>query len=444
MHKSKKLYLDGMTCVSCEVLVRDELSKLEHIENVTVCHKKQIADIKYSGDHPLLDSINKSLSKIGYFASENKPTGKKDKASKLQWFYATLIFFCLYWVYRYFKWIGLLDLFAFDTTDIGYGTAVLLGIVASLSTCLAVIGAVVMSFGLKYKSRGTAFERSVKPHLLFHAGRVGGFFVLGGILGSIGSIFALSSSSTGWITFLVGFLLAWIGLNILDLAPSITRVGLRMPKKMFRYWSRIKESNHASAPAFLGIFSFFLPCGFTQSVQIFAVGSGSFLVGGTTMALFALGTMPVLLSVGIMSSKSQKKNRVVTKKVIGFVILAFAWYTLLSGLAANGIVIKSDQNEEGDSALSSQLVDGVQTIRMDVDNRGFTPRNFNLKKGLPVRWIINGKQIYGCTNEIIIPEYDISKKLTYGENIVEFTPTKSGIVSFSCWMGMVRGTFNVK
>ena len=444
MHKSKRLYLDGMTCVSCEVLVCDELGKLEQIKNVTVCHKKQVANIEYSGEKLSLDSVKKSLSKIGYSASESKPSKKQYKASKIQWFYAALIFFCLYWVYRYFKWIGLLDLFAFDMVNVGYGTAVLLGIVASLSTCLAVIGAVVMSFGLKYKSRGTAFERNVKPHLLFHAGRIGGFFVLGGILGSIGSVFALSSSATGWITFLVGFLLVWIGLNILDLAPSLASVGLRMPKTTFNYWSRIKESNHAAAPALLGIFSFFLPCGFTQSVQIFAVGSGSFFVGGTTMALFALGTMPVLLSVGIMSSKSQKKDRVVMKKVIGFVILAFAWYTLLSGLTANGIVFKGGQTEEAGSALSSELSDGVQIIRMDVDNRGFTPSTFNLKKDVPVKWIINGKQIYGCTNEVIIPEYNISKKLTYGENVVEFTPTKSGTTSFSCWMGMVRGKFNVK
>ena len=48
------------------------------------------------------------------------------------------------------------------------------------------------------------------------------------------------------------------------------------------------------------------------------------------------------------------------------------------------------------------------------------------------------KDLNGCNNAIQIPEYDIGLKLKVGENLIEFTPQKSGIYSFSCWMGMIR------
>jgi uncharacterized protein len=362
------------------------------------------------------------------------------EGGKQQWFSAIFIVFSLYWVYRYFKWVGLLGLLELDPSNIGYGAAFLVGIVASLSTCLAVIGAVVISFGAKYESKGSKFEKNIKPHLLFHAGRIGGFFVLGGLLGSIGNFFELSLSFMGWFTVAIGLILAWLGLNILDLVPPLSKIGIRMPKKTVVYWDKLKESEHAVAPVLLGIFTFFLPCGFTQSMQLFAVSSGSFLVGGLTLAFFALGTAPVLFGVGVMSSKSQEKKHVVLKKVIGFIIIAFAWYTLSSGLATNGIIL-NEGNTKTSGAVQKQT---EQIITMDVDYNGFTPNRFELKKGVPVKWIINGNKISGCTNKIIVPDYNISKKLIPGKNTVKFTPTQTGTVSFSCWMGMVRGSFIIK
>ena len=81
---------------------------------------------------------------------------------------------------------------------------------------------------------------------------------------------------------------------------------------------------------------------------------------------------------------------------------------------------------------------------MTVDYRGFTPNVINIKKGIPVKWIINGVQVSGCTNKIIVPEYNITKNIINGTNTVRFTPQKEGVISFSCWMGMVRGQFNVQ
>jgi plastocyanin domain-containing protein len=43
----------------------------------------------------------------------------------------------------------------------------------------------------------------------------------------------------------------------------------------------------------------------------------------------------------------------------------------------------------------------------------------------------------------VIPAYNIQKNLVPGDNIIEFLPTESGVVNFSCWMGMIRSTITV-
>jgi hypothetical protein len=37
----------------------------------------------------------------------------------------------------------------------------------------------------------------------------------------------------------------------------------------------------------------------------------------------------------------------------------------------------------------------------------------------------------------------MQKKLELGDNVVEFTPTRSGAFLYTCWMGMIRGRITV-
>jgi sulfite exporter TauE/SafE/copper chaperone CopZ len=449
MSQYKKIYISGMTCVSCENLISEDVSKLPNVEKVTVSHKTQQAQVFFIDKAPDSQEIIKTIEKLGYEASENpidKNSKKKNKATGGQWAWSVFIVFCIYMVYKYFAWIGVLDWIQVDSKNIGYGAAFLIGIVASMSTCLAVVGAVVISFGAKYKSVGDKFERNIKPHLLFHAGRIGGFFLLGGLLGVLGNFVQFSPSVLSIFTILIAVVLFWLALNILGFLPSLTTVGIHMPKSSMGVWNKLKSSEHALAPILLGVFTFFLPCGFTQSMQLFAVSSGSFWVGGLTLAIFALGTSPVLFSIGMASSKASSKKNIVLQKVIGFIILAFAFYTLSSGLAVRGIglfdFVKSGGNKSESVTLVNQ--EGVQVVKMAVEYSGYNPDVIKIKAGVPVRWEIEGKQISGCTSQIVIPDLNIKKSLNSGLNVIEFTAPNKGTLNFSCWMGMVRGKFIVE
>lgn len=446
----RTLHIQGMTCVSCEILIKDELESIESVNNIHVCHKTNKAEIELA-DQFDLQQIKNTIEKLGYKTSEHpfETSEEKTKATKKQWLYALLIVFVLYKLYTWLQRSGLLNSLDVGNENIGYSAAFIIGIVASLSTCLAIIGAVVISFGAKYQSLGTKFQRTVKPHLLFHLGRIGTFFILGGILGLLGSVLKISPTAMAWFSILIALILIWLGLNIIGIAPSITKTGLHMPKSFLKYWNKLQNSEHKYAPALLGGFTFFLPCGFTQSMQLFAMGSGSFWVGGLTLAFFALGTMPVLLGLGIASSKIQNKKNILFKLIIGIIIVLFGWYSLASGFAVLGISIPTLGSKPQDTKVQPSndqymSIEQVQNVYMTVDYTGYTPNTIRIKNNIPVRWIIDVKQISGCTNEIIIPTLNISKPLVPGQNIVTFTPKKKGRIGFSCWMGMVRGTFIVE
>ncbi len=435
----KKIYIDGMTCVSCETVISDELNGIEEIEEVVVCHKRKIAEFSFKDKEPEFDKISEKLKKLGYQISlapfKNKRAGK---ANAKQWLYSILIVAGLYLLYRLFSNLGVLSWLNIDASNITYSIAFLIGIVASLSSCLVVVGAVVISFAAKYQTKGNFYQANIKSHLFFHFGRLVTFFVLGGLLGFIGSWINFSGVFIGWFTIFIAIILVWLGLNILGILPSLSTIGIRLPKKMMSVWGKLKESEHALAPVILGSFTFFLPCGFTQSMQLFAVSSGSFWIGAITMFLFALGTAPVLIGLGITTTRFKNLKAVVFKKVIGFVVILFSLYTMSSGFVLAGINI--DLLNKKDMGATT-VNDNTQVIKMNVSYNGFSPNVFKIYKDKPVKWIIDGQQVSGCTNEIISPALGIKQKIYPGENIIEFTPTKTGTFGFSCWMGMVRGQF---
>ncbi len=94
------------------------------------------------------------------------------------------------------------------------------------------------------------------------------------------------------------------------------------------------------------------------------------------------------------------------------------------------------------NTLSSNVNGNVQEVNMNVDY-GYNPNSFAIKKGVPVKWNINVKQLTGCNQILKMDEYGIYQQLKQGLNVIEFTPNKIGTVQFSCSMGMLRGSFIV-
>ncbi|HBU07288.1 MAG TPA: hypothetical protein DEB09_04360 [Candidatus Magasanikbacteria bacterium] len=432
--------IQGMHCKSCEILVEGELKKIANIKKVEVNHKTGMAEINYEGNKPEADLISQAVENAGY---------KIGQSDKLSWFsqdkndYYNLLRGIVILVIIYFLWkmFGLGDLGASLGNKAGLGAALLIGLVAGVSTCMALIGGLVLSLSARHAElhpEATAWQK-FRPHLFFNLGRIGGFFILGGIIGWLGSAFKLSTNLLGFLTILVSLVMVFLGLKLLGIFPMLQNKNIALPKSISNKLGigrDIKEYSHRGA-MLSGVLTFFLPCGFTQAMQLYAVSTGSFWLGGFGLAIFAFGTSFGLLGVGVLSSAFKGRKAKIFFSTAGIVVIVLGLFNINNSLRLFSTAsVKPQPIEQVDSGE-------IQEVRMTQDYSGYSPNILTVKKGIKVRWIINSTSQYSCASSIVMRKYGISQSLEAGENIIEFTPTETGEIPFSCSMGMYRGKFLV-
>lgn len=334
----------------------------------------------------------------------------------------------------WFAWRWMVSPFLFlipaATVAPSYAAMFVLGLVASVSTCLASTGAFLMAFSGKDKM-------SV---LLTHSGRLIAFALGGALLGGLGQSIALSTNAYGIIGLLLGVVLGGVSLYLLELLPKNI---MSLPMAFGRFAYGVAGKNGKALPPIVGAVTFILPCGFTQAAQGLALASGSAQTGAIMMGLFALGTLPVLVGVSLFGSMATLQHRSIQLATGGMLAL-FAVAQLDGALTILGSPVTF---EGAFSRLSLSVLPSVavpeQVIRMQVAYGTFSPNKFVLKKGVPVTWEIDGVDISGCANTIVAPTLGIRQTLIRGSNVIRFTPMQTGTIPFSCSMGMIRGSFQV-
>lgn len=448
--KKTKVYVGGMHCDACSTLITSQFKKVEGVRGVKVDLGAQTAEILYENHAPSMAALRARAEKYGYTVSTSRPAPAARPQTPLwQWAVAVVIAGGLVGAFALLQRSGLMNALGAASSGATYGVALLVGVVASLSTCLAVVGAIVIAFAeTRQAAPGeSAVSAVVRPNILFHVGRIATFAVLGGFLGLIGGELSLSGRLLSILTMTVAVFMLLLGLNILGFAPSLTRLGIKMPARLTSGLERMKTSRSPAMPLALGGLTFFLPCGFTQSMQIMSLGSGSFVRGALIMALFAVGTLPVLFTAGVTASWTRRHRVVIFQKAAGLLVIAFAVFTLTSGARLFGFTGRVTPGTTVTTPPVTTPPDTTsptgQRIEMHVRYSGFEPAVLHVKKGIPVTFAVFGDQVTGCTNRIIIPGLNISRDIGPGENLITFTPTVSGSIPYSCWMGMVRGAIVV-
>jgi sulfite exporter TauE/SafE/copper chaperone CopZ len=325
-------HVHGMHCKSCVLLTESELTEVSFITGAKSNLRTRTVEVTGDFGERTAENLAEELSRVlaghGYklaLEKENMAHGWKDFRIAIPIAAGFLALFLL------LQKAGLVNLI--KGGSVSYGTAFVIGIIASLSTCMAVVGGLLLSMSATFAKEG---ERA-KPQLLFHIGRILSFFVLGGVIGVVGSAFTLNTTGTFALGLVIGLVMLIMGINLLDVFPWAKKLQPSMPKFMGKYALGVSKLNHTLTPFLVGIATFFLPCGFTQSMQIYTLTTGSFFKGGLTMLAFALGTLPVLalLSFGSFSiEKSSKKG--IFFKTAGLVVIMFALFNLLNSLVVVG------------------------------------------------------------------------------------------------------------
>jgi hypothetical protein len=95
------------------------------------------------------------------------------------------------------------------------------------------------------------------------------------------------------------------------------------------------------------------------------------------------------------------------------------------------------------TSKTAQVINGVQEVKLSVVNGKYIIEPSILLKDVPVRMVADMNTLKGCSKSIVIPEFGVKKYVSQGDNIVEFTPTKTGEIEIACSMYMYTGTFTV-
>ncbi|MDP1625306.1 MAG: sulfite exporter TauE/SafE family protein [bacterium] len=332
--KTYTFHIQGMHCKACIALTESEIGDLKDVSSV----KASLADhtVVVAGEfgdkvpEDIADSLTAVLKSHGYTLSVGK---QKHVVDWSQFKIALPIAAAFVALFIVLQKIGLVNLVT--TSDVGYGTAFIIGLIASVSTCMAVVGGLVLSMSANYAKEND----KVRPQVLFHIGRLVSFFVLGGVIGVLGSAFQLNGTGTFILSVVVALVLLILGLNLLDVFPWMKKLQPSLPSFIANRVQSLKKINHTLTPLLIGVATFFLPCGFTQSMQIYSLSTGSFWTGAMTMSAFALGTLPVLALLSFSSLGIHTKTRSgVFFKSAGLVVIFFGIFNLINGLAAAGVI----------------------------------------------------------------------------------------------------------
>lgn len=454
-HSTKKeqhtiiIPIKGMHCRSCEISVEQELLKIQNVKKATVSVNSKNAEIVYEGDFPT-DKVDKAVIKCGYSVEEDIKNTPwiSSKSSDYEGILGGILFFLLTIILT--KNFGFFNLDTNISKDFSNLYIVLLvGITAGLSTCMALIGGLVLGVAAKFSEQhpNTSTYKKFRPHIIFNLGRIISFFILGGAIGYFGSLFQLNTQIIGVITLIVSIVMLILGIQTLGISPAIDKIKFTLPKSLYSLLGieKHKQNEYSNKGTFLlGALTFFLPCGFTQTMQLFALASGDAKTGALTMGIFAIGTSLGLLSIGGITAVVKGSFAKTFFKFVGLVVIAMAILNFSNGFNLIGITlpsVKSAQNVKIDSNVTTK--NGVQIVEMTQKTNGYFPNKFTIKKGIPVKWVVTSETSNSCAASLISSQLGIRKILDLGENTFEFTPDKVGTIKFSCSMGMYKGTFEV-
>lgn len=290
-------------------------------------------------------------------------------------------------------------------------------------------------------------KNKVKDTSLFLVSKIVIHIILGGILGFIGGSFVISPSFQGALQIIIGlFMLATAG-RILNLHPIFKYTVIQPPVSILRYLSKISKDSNIFTPILLGMLTILIPCGVTQAMLILAIGSGSPLNGALLMGSFILGTSPIFFVLGLSLSKIFENN--ILTKIAALVIIIIGLTSINSGQILRGSVhtfqnYKSVLYKSNSTKQQNNITNGIQEVEIIATNSGYKTNTKSLKIGVPVKLTITSKNVQSCARSFIIPSLNINKVLPLnGTEVIEFTPTKEGIFTFSCGMGMYTGSFNI-
>lgn len=473
-----QLDVRGMTCAACERRVSRALDKVPGVVGVAVSVRRGRVSLRTRGAVPL-ERLHEAVRRAGYdIGREDRPWLSREPRVWRDVAIACAVLALLAVTLRATGATSLANQAGALAGSGGLAVIVLVGVAAGFSTCMALVGGVVLAVSARYaeQHRHLSARQRLRPQLAFNAGRVLGFAVLGAVLGAFGSFVALDGRVLAVLLITVSVVMGLVGLRLSQVSPRLSaRAALTLPARLSRLVRTDAPRRYSDRrTALLGAATFLLPCGFTQAVQVYAMSTGSPWRAAAITGLFAVGTMPGLLGVGGLTAVVRGGAATAFFRFAGVAVVALAVVNLtgavrllnpIAGPGATGPapasaavgaasaartpdddrsppVGRSVEREEPAPDVSDKVTigDGVQVVRTTQLAESYEPADSRVLAGVPVQWEIDS-QALSCAASLYAPDLAIDYMgLEPGVTTLSFTLDEPGVYVYTCAMGMFAGT----
>lgn len=486
--KKIKLRIKGMSSKSSEDLIVQKFKQIEGIERAYAHFKKGKGEI-FCSKEPNIQELQNAVGENGFrvflwddYKNRNReiPSAKNGNTQIIDetknWVISSrsineyfkvgailIVIIGLYLVLKQFSFVPQIQ----NLENTNLLVIFLTGLTIGGLTCLAVQGGLLASTIAQREEEEIEGGKNTKNNLLpvaaFLGSKLVAYTILGFGLGAFGKVLSITPSMQTNMQLVAGFYMILVALNLLNVHPIFRYAIIQPPRFLTRMVRNQSKSKDLFAPGLLGLMTIFIPCGTTLAMEALAISSANPILGASTMAVFTIGTMPLFFGLGFLTTSLGDTFRGKFIKFAAFAVIYLGVNSVNGALIAKGspltlqsvtsIFSKIDLSKESETVEASsktasvqnvQIVDGVQVADIKVYATRYDPKKITVKAGTPVKMNLSASGPLGCTSVFVIPSLGITEQLARtGTGSVEFTPEKKGKVTWTCAMGMYRGTMEV-
>ncbi|GLT14032.1 sulfite exporter TauE/SafE family protein [Vibrio algivorus] len=175
--------------------------------------------------------------------------------------------------------------------------------------------------------------------LFYNMGRLSSYALIGAIIG--GSISTISSysginSPLNWLRLLSAVFMLLLALYIGQWWNGliwIEKVGQKLWKYIAPFGQKLLPIKHPIYAIPFGFIWGWLPCGLVYSMLTWSAAAGNSLNGALIMLAFGLGTLPLMLAVGVSATQfNQLVQSLLFRRLGAAALLAYALFQLYQGV----------------------------------------------------------------------------------------------------------------
>lgn len=416
-----------MYCPHCEAAVRRAVRGLDGIDEARADYRDGTLRAQWDSEALPERQIAERVAEAGYTLV---PQGEGKCRQWLRLLAALAAVLLVFLLLTLTPIQAALSVFPAVRAGMGLGALFTLGLLTSLH-CVGMCGGINLSQSALTAQRGGKVTRA---NVLYNLGRVLSYTATGAIVGALGTAFRFSTAAQAAIQLFAAAAMLVMAFSMLG---AVGRGGFVLPRGL-----RLRlMAQGASSSLYLGLLNGLMPCGPLQAMQLYALSVGSWWMGALSMLCFSLGTVPLMLGFGLLGGRLNQRFTKPMRLVSGALILVMGTAMLSNGAALAGVRLPDLYDRAADISAAE---DGVQLVRSELEWRSYP--DITVRAGTTVRWVIHAEEnkITGCNNEMVIPALDLRVPLHAGDNVVEFTVNEPGVIPYTCWMGMLRGSITVE